>query len=87
MAHASSDHREPAKQADEFKFHLFFKAARQADFLVNVRMQHADERQIAVTLGKIKPVTDHKKIGDLEADVIGVIFSTRRRVCRAARRS
>jgi hypothetical protein len=30
------------------------------DFLVNVRVQHADERQVAVALGKIKPVADDK---------------------------
>src|ERR1017187_10763151 len=40
------------------------------DFLVNVRVQHADEREIAVTLREVKTVADDKKVGDLEADKI-----------------
>src|SRR5882724_2280882 len=45
-------------------------------------MQHADERQVAVTLGKIKPIADDKEIRNLKADVIGANFfdSTRRLV-------
>src|ERR1019366_6502250 len=49
------------------------------DFLVNVRVQHAHEREIAVTLGKIKSVADDKKIGDFKAHEI------RLHVVRAAR--
>ena len=65
------EHREPAEQADQFEFHLFF-ADVLGNFLVNVRVQHADEREIAVTLGKIKPVSDDKMIGNLKAHVIGL---------------
>ena len=50
-------------------------------------MQHADERQIAVTLGKIQTVTDDKKIRNLKADVISAdFFDATRQVCRAARK-
>ncbi len=72
-------HRGQAEQTDEFEFHYFLTDLF-ADFLVNVRVQHADERQIAVTLGKIKPVTDDKKIGNFKADVIRLhLFHAARR--------
>src|SRR5665213_2486992 len=38
--------------------------------LVNVRMQHADERQVAVTLREVKAVADDKKIRNLKTDKI-----------------
>src|SRR5690348_1004137 len=37
---------------------------------VNVRVQHADEGQIAITLGKIEAITDNEYIRDFEADVV-----------------
>jgi len=67
------DHHEPTEKADELEFHLFF-ANGYAGFLVNVRVQNAYERKIAIALRKIKPVADDKKIGNLKADVIGADF-------------
>ena len=39
-----------------------------------MRVQHADERQVAVTLGKVQPVADDEQIRNLEADVIRIHF-------------
>ena len=71
--------REQSEKVDGLKFHLFF-ANVFASLFVNVRMQNADERQVAITLGEIKSVTDDKKIRHAEADVIGLDFfdATRR---------
>src|SRR5439155_10260692 len=44
------------------------------DFLaaefVNVRVQHAHERQIAIAFGEVQPVTDDEEIGDFKPDVV-----------------
>src|SRR3954463_2192056 len=54
---------------------------------VKFRMQHSDERQIAVTLGEIKSVADHEEIGNCKSGVIGVGvgFATRLFVEKNAR--
>src|SRR2546423_14603541 len=40
--------------------------------LIHVRVQNTHKREIAIALGKVQPVADHKKVGDLESDIIGL---------------
>ena len=40
--------------------------------LIILRTQHADKRQVPVSLGKIKPVADHEKVRNAEPDVVGL---------------
>src|SRR5205823_9100520 len=37
---------------------------------VHGRLENADERQIAVQLAIVEPITDHEVVGDLKADVL-----------------
>jgi len=45
-----------------------------ASCLIDVRVQHANERQIAVAFGKIQSITHNEEVRNFEADIVGFYF-------------